>query len=411
MTQEQTLLEQHQQQRSPLISLLVSQRQAADLAATRDQLDQFETIQTAHRNLKPLRTEEIYLFGISVSVGVGSLTIRCKDINLNLELAEEIERSDGSYIVKIPIFKALVKKGNKLATKRADIQRRFLRYASPYWYVTRADMPALRDAIAELLDSADRLRAEALDSYDQQFANYLEKLEQVLIKAGESDPQRIEYLLSLYSNKFPSRQDICACFGVTLEGPIKIPSLVEEAQNNADLAQALATEDKALLDQQTVENRRALQQREEQAIKEMQDYYIESLKESLAVGIRNAQDDAYGLIADMLSSIEKIDDPSRIRTSLKQRLDSKLQQLQTAINYIAACDTDTNLPQFYEQIRQIKVLTTSSVSPETLKATLETLRSRMCSEFEQVFSSSKTGHRALAQFLMFEEPEQPLEDQ
>lgn len=401
--------EEQSEGQSNLIKRLVSDRKAADTAATRSQLEAFEDIQTAHRKLDPLRTDEIYLFGITVEVGVGSLTIRCRDINLNPNLSEEIESANGTYLIRIPIFRGLTKRGTKLATARTRIQKRFLRYAKPYWYVCKKDMSALRDEVFALIALADELRAEAIDLYDTEFAKFLATLEQVLIKAGNFDRDRLEYLLELYSNQFPTRQEILSNFGVTLEGPIRIPSLVEEAATNADLAEQLAREAAAKLHHEAIEAQRETQEREEQAVRDLQDHYIKSLQESFARGIQQAQDDAYGLLADLLGSIERIEDPSRLNGNLKKRLEAKLQQLQTAVNQVAAINNgqlDPKLPEFAEKVRQLKVLTTSSVSPERLKERLEALRSTMTEELEQVFSSPKRGHRALAKWMLIEDEQE-----
>jgi hypothetical protein len=413
-------------QPSALIEHLVSKRQQGDAIAAKSKLEAFETIQTAHRNLDPLRTDEIYLFGISVTVGTGKLTIDCGDIELNPELSEEITAVDGRFTITLPIFKDLSKKATKLSTRRRKIQKK-LRFANPYWYIAKKDLISVRDDIFEtvvtdrdqdkgMLQLLNELKAEALDGYDASFAEFLLNLERVLLKAGKFSRDRIDILLEKYSEQFPTRQEVLENFDVILEGPIKIPSLVEEAKRSADLAEQLNREAAAQLAQENlslqeeaIAAQRKAQAREEEAIAELQTYWVRSVQQSFATGIRKAQDDAYGLLADLLSSIEQVGDPGRINANLRKRLDAKLQELETAVNQIASVNEgnyDARLPDYAEQVRQLKVLTTSSVSPERLQARLNGMRSRMVEELEQVFTSDKRGHKALAKWLIHEDVEE-----
>ncbi|MBW4514536.1 MAG: hypothetical protein KME11_04865 [Timaviella obliquedivisa GSE-PSE-MK23-08B] len=402
--------------KNPLIGRLISDREASDTAATRTQLEKFDDIQTAHRNLDPLRTDEIYLFGISVNIGVGRLTIDCGEIEINPELSEAIASANGRFTITLPIFKDLLKKGSKLATRRRKIQK-FLRFANPYWYVSKKDLVAVRDEIFKTVESdrdqdkgmlqlLNELKAEAMAGYDNAFADFLSELEAVLLKASPFSRDRIDELLERYAEQFPTRQEVLENFNVVLEGPIKIPSLVEEATRNADLAEQLEREEQAQLKRMKTEQAVNVQVKEQAAIAELQAYWIKSVQESFAVGIRNAQDDAYGLIADLLSAIEQVDDPARVNGNLKKRLDGKLRDLETAVNQVASVNEgglDTSLQSFAEQVRQLKVLTTSAVAPERLQERLEDLRSRMTEELEQVFTSDKRGHKALAKWLIYEE--------
>lgn len=441
-----------------LIERLIAERSATDADEMRSRLEAFDNVRTVSRDLDPLRTDEIYLFGISVGVGVGKLTIDCGEIELNSAVSEAIAEADGRWTITLPIFAELTKKGTQLSTRRRKIQEKYLRFARPYWYVSKADMPALRDEIFARIDTdkpqqqgllplAEDLKAEALDMYDEAFAGLLEKVESIGVKAGLSS-DRVEQLLQRAAEQFPTRQEISSNFGVSLEGPVKIPSLVEQAQTNADLAEQLAREQAAhnqqleleieesmlheserlqreelreqerlqnqklqaerRLQQEEIQAREKAQQREQQAIADLQQFWIRSVQESFAVGIKQAQDDGYALLAEILGVIETVDQPGKVHGNLRKRLDTKLRELQTAVNAIARVNEgefDPGLERFAERTRQLAVLTSSSVSPETLQQRLEAMRAQMKDEMQQVFGSPKRGHRALAQWLIDEDEE------
>lgn len=403
--------------RSGAIERIVQMRAGEDARATRNALENFDDIQTANRNLDALRTEEIYLLGISVGVGVGRLTIDCGEIEINPGMSDAIARAEGRWTITLPVYKELSKKGTQLSTRRSKIQKKYLRFARPYWYCSRADLPALRDEIFGVVESdrpqdkgllqlADELRAEALDTYDEAFGSFLENLEEVLLRAGKFSEDELEGLLQKYAEQFPSRQDILNSFGVTLEGPIKIPSLAEEANSNADIAEAIAREQAAQITakQQEVDQQRIAD--EQAAIAQLQQFWIQSVQESFAVGIKQAQDDAYGLIADILASVEGIEEPGKLHGNLRKRLDGKLRELQTAVNAIAAINDgefDQHLPAFAEKVKQIKTVADSAIAPESLQQRLQGLREEMLGELSAVKSSTRKGHRALAQWMIQEE--------
>lgn len=408
--------------RERLISALVSDR-ALRTDQGEGEIEAGFEMRTAHRDLRAIRTEQIFLLNIEVRVGVGSVKINCDEIDLNPNVSEAIARAEGRWTITLPVFGDLVKAGTQLQTRRRKIQDQYLRWARPYWYVSRVDMPALRDEIfvsvdtdknqqKSLMQLADELRARALEQYDEAFQKFSGDLYDILSRAGfEGD--RLEDLAWRYAEAFPSRDKISQSFGVSLEGPIRIPSLVEEAERNADLATQLAREQAALnsLSEEQLQAeqqlaRRAARLKEEQAIAQLQQYWIQEVQKSFAAGIRQAQDDAYGLLAEMLSTIQRVDDSGRLNNSLKKKLDSKLQQLQTAVNQISAVNEgefDPTLQAFTERVRQLKVLTTSSVSPDALQQRIDAIRQSMIEEMDEIFSSQRKGHRALAKWLICEE--------
>jgi len=442
-----------------LIQHLIAERSATDADEMRSRLAAFDDVRTVSRDLDPLRTDEIYLFGIAVGVGVGKLTIDCGEIELNSAVSEAIAEADGRWTITLPIFAELTKKGTQLSTRRRRIQEKYLRFARPYWYVSAADMPALRDEIFQRIDTdkpqqqgllplAEDLKAEALDMYDEAFEGLLHKVEDIGVKAGLSS-DRIEQLLQKAADQFPTRQEITSNFGVSLEGPVKIPSLVEQATTNAELAEQLAREQTAInqqlelemqesllhqserlqreelrererlqtrklqadrrLQQEEIDAKAKAQAREQQAIADLQQFWIRSVQESFAVGIKQAQDDGYALLAEILGVIETVDQPGKVHGNLRKRLDTKLRELQTAVNAIASVNEgefDPSLERFAERTRQLAVLTSSNVSPDTLQQRLQAMRTEMTDELHQVFGSPKRGHRALAQWLIEEDDEE-----
>lgn len=314
-----------------IVTRLVRERSETDAAQARSSLENFETIQTAQRDIDPLRTDEIYIFDMSVGVGCGKLKIDCGEIELDSSVSEAIAEADGRWTITIPIFRELTRKGTQLSTRRKAIQKKFLRFARPYWYVSKSDMPALRDEIftpvetdkpqqKALMQLADELRGEALDIYDDAFSEFLHNVSRIGRKAKLSE-DKLTVLLTHAAGQFPTRQEILSNFGVFLEGPIKIPSLREEAERDAQLAEAIAREQAAQvqqleltleqerieaelrlqreqvsaremlqrhqieadrrLQQQEIEARQKAQQREEEAVRQLQDSGLEVFRKAL----------------------------------------------------------------------------------------------------------------------------------
>lgn len=407
---------------SDTIKTLVSQRSAKSRTAE-SAAESFNNPLTAHRNIEVIRTEEIYLFGITVVTGCGKISIDCGNkLKFNPELSEAVSEQAGNYLIQLPVFKELSKKGAKLSSRRAKIQEKYLRYARPYWYVNKKDMPALRDEICLYVDAskesekslmqlADELRSEALENYDDAHTEFLVGLEKIF-RRSNLHPDEVSRLLMEYDAYFPSQEKITNNFGVLLEGPIKIPSLVEEAQRNADLAEALAREAAAEnhtlrqeIERQTLNAERDAQLRQEQAIRELEQQWINSVQSSFAQGIEDARDEGYLFMAQMLERIEGVD-PADLTKRTKDYLDGKLRSLQTCLNTLNSVlvndeHPDPVLKRFAEVSRQLKVLTTASVDRERVQQRLNALREQMRDELAGMVAGSQSkGHRAIAKWMI-----------
>jgi hypothetical protein len=407
------------------ISGLVAQRSTR--ANSSEQVaENFSNTVTAHRNIEAIRTEEVFLFGVSVYTATGNLVLDCSDdLEMNPELGKVVKESDGRFTISVPVFPELKKAGTKLSSKRAAIQKKYLRYARPYWYVCKDNMPALRDDLLKedptgeddgLFPMCEKLRQQALDLYDDAHRSFLERFERIL-RGANLPEEKISYLLAKYDENFPSPDKIRDVFGVILEGPIRIPSLVEEATRSAEMAEQLERESRAdyYRMQQEIENsvlnaEREAQQRQESAVRELEQYWIKSIQESFAEGIERAKDDGFTFMAQILERMETID-PADMNNRTKGYFEARMRELQTCLDTLNSVQVngehpDPLLQRFAEVTRQLKVLSTSSVSKEKLQARINKLRDAMRDELGEVLSrSSVKGHRAIAKWMILAEEE------
>ena len=217
---------------NPLIKRLVQERASQDA-----------TPQTIERNFDLLKTDRYYHFNITVKAGVSKVNVVCdRALALDPSRSKAVRETKHDYRISIPVFRKVDRWRNQLIARRAAIQKSFMHFSDPYWYVTADDLPELRDEVRGLFQMADRLRTQVLAGYNKAFERFLVALERELGRASNgSEVERDRWLESL-SHQFPSRLEVTHNFGVRLEGPMPLELLVEAMEKSQQMGMKGAIE-------------------------------------------------------------------------------------------------------------------------------------------------------------------------
>ena len=202
---------------NPLIKKLVQERASQDA-----------TPQAIERNFDILKTDRYYHFNITVKAGVSKVNVICdRALALDPSRSKAVRETKHDYRISIPVFQKVDRWRNQLTTRRALIQKHFMQFCDPYWYVAVDDLPELRDEVRGLFQMADRLRNQMLKGYDRAFERFLVALERELRKAGRLSKGKRDRALKSLSGQFPSRLEVTRNFGIRLEGPMPLELLLE----------------------------------------------------------------------------------------------------------------------------------------------------------------------------------------
>lgn len=360
-----------------LIEDLVSRRKTEDES-------QSKTIQERKRNLELIRDKAIYMLSISVHTGSFRVTIDCRDLGVNDEFTDAVEAGEGKHIIRIPIFAELVKSGTRLASMRARIQKKMV-YSEPYWFCPEEQMDAVSQGVSELLAACEELRAEALTAYDEGYTDYLRRVAAILVRVTPED--QLEEKLEEYAGLFPTREDVENNFRVEIQGPIRVPSLIEQSGEDARLAANLAQETEA-------RQRLELLEAENQATRQLQAEWSNSIRESLSQSLASARDEILGTVADTLERLEGVE-PGRIPKQMERALNTNLQRLEALVSF------DSSLSDLVQRTNELRQVATTSISPESLQERLNRFKANLQQEAESLRGTGK-GHKALAQWMIID---------
>ncbi len=126
---------------------------------------------------------------------------------------------------------------NKLQARQKIIYNRYTVLSEPFRLVHESTLPKALEAIEEMILEADTLRDEILEAYEEEYTGFLEWAYQVLTEAALEQTE-ISAALRHYAEAYPTKADLQQnSLRVLVEGPIKVPSLLEDAKREeAELA-------------------------------------------------------------------------------------------------------------------------------------------------------------------------------
>jgi hypothetical protein len=321
-------------------------------------------VERKQRSWSRLAKEPIYLLKLTVKVGPQSLKLDGSHLGIADNVLQLLERAArGGYAAKIS--HRLRDAANKLQARQKIIYNRYTVSSEPFRMVHESALPKAMEAIEEMLAEADVLRTEMLEAYEVEYTAFLEWVCQVLAAAA-IEPDEVETALRQYADAYPSKEELQTnSLHVVVEGPIKIPSLLERSQQEAELAQQQAAREATEVERQKLK----LLQRSQ-----------ETLQQTLLSTLYDAQvrsfEEANAKLAQLLESfnLEGVDATSRTG----QKWETLISRLQVLAQY------DSNLKPIIEKAEQLgQLYLTDSLNLEAVQNLLEDFRAMLKDRVQQ----------------------------
>lgn len=351
----------------PVSEELVSHLLAEKLAG------EFQPRHRQQKRLLDFSSETLYMIGLSITIGVSTSKLDWDSLNLKSELSGRLKKGNVS-LPSIQVFPELRTRGNKLRGMWREAEK-YLQYAEPYWFCREQNLPEILEVAQNILDTAEEFRQELKDNYSQHFEDYIQRLGDVLLAAKLSNEKRVE-LLSFYAGKFPSMEDLDDYLTVVLQGPVRIPSLAEQAAADAELARELA--DKEISEQRL---------REVQALSELQKQWILGVQEQFAKAGEDLHSEFKNLILHSLTKMESTG-TARMTSTRLEKLKSNLERLEVLLQF------DSSLYDLYTQVQGLALEFTSGSNQddddESLKSRIDAIKASLEAPEDLPTQSSKS---------------------
>ena len=351
---------------SGLIAQAVSQRQAENLHPEGP-----KTLAT-NKLLAALKTQAVYTMAITVNVGRARAQVSWDTLNLTSELISTLTQA-GATCPTLDVFRGLSKRGTSLKSAKESLQDTYLTYGGGLWFCREADLPAVAERIAGMQALATELREELAEIYDGEFQAYLQRVGAVLAAAGLTANDAATVLDRLAA-QFPTLAQAQDGFGVTIDGPYRIPSFTEQAaQDNTLAAEVLASS-------------------ELQALAELQEQYKSRIQSAIADATTQAKDSIYALIADQLERCAGLD-AKGLNPRSARKMSETLEILQRKLDF------NQDLAGLVGDIESATQAAKTGQHEELARAIGE-LRNKLAGDIDQIKASSSTGHRKIAAFML-----------
>ncbi|MCC5640164.1 hypothetical protein LC593_30905 [Nostoc sp. CHAB 5844] len=280
--------------------------------------------QTASRTLSKkqiqwnkLKSEPIYLLRLTVRVGVQTLRLSGLHLGINEQVMQMLE-DQASCGYRANTSQRLKDAAHKLQARQKIIYNSYTVLSEPFRLVHEASLPDALEAIDLMQQEAHQLRQEIVAAHEEEFTAFLSWAYQILTKT-HLEPKAIEAALTYYADAYPTQEDVEQCLQVVVEGPIKIPSLIEDAQAQVTQAQ-----------QHIAEQALKIEQSKLALIRRAQETLEQTLLSTLYDAQTRSRDEAYGKLAQLLSSMTCSGEEPTLRTiqkwqTLQQRLETLTQ--------------------------------------------------------------------------------------
>ncbi len=337
-------------------------------------------IKKKRRPWDKLRDQPVYLLSMTVKVGAQSLKLEGMHLGINEQVMQLLEDAAlGGY--RATVSQKLKDAAHKLQARQKIIYNQYTVLSEPFRLVHEASLPDALKAIEEMQEEANTLRQDIIDAYEEEFTKFLHWAHQVLTQAN-LESTLIETALTQYADAYPTQEDFQECLRVIVEGPVKIPSLIEDAREQAEQTKQRSSEEATQLERQKL----ALLSRSQ-----------ETLQQTLLSTLYDAQtrstDEAYGKLAELLESFAVNFEDATSRTGQKwATLQSRLEVLS---------QYDPKLEPIVQQTSQIQsLLLSDNPNLDEVQTLMENFRSMLKERLKQ--DSSSAGAAQLAKALAFD---------
>lgn len=266
-----------------------------------------------------LATEPLYLLKLNVKVGIQTLKLEGQHLGIEDRVMNLLqENAGGGYRAKLGA--KLKNAASKLQARQKIIYNRYTVISEPFRLIHESSLPQALAEIEEMKQQADTLRQELLESYPEEYRMFLEWVESIL-KAANLDAQDISNALAAYAASYPTPDEIeRKSLQILVEGPIKIPSLLEESKHRAQEA-----ENRAKITQEQLEKQKL------SLLARSQEQLEQTLIASLYDAKVRSQDEANSKLGELLVSYRTKGQDATSRT--EQKWDTLTQRLEVLAQY------------------------------------------------------------------------------
>ncbi|MBD2305673.1 hypothetical protein H6G17_09105 [Chroococcidiopsis sp. FACHB-1243] len=317
-----------------------------------------------------LEKEPIYLLKLTVKVGVQSLKLDGSHLGIGDDVLRLLEsEAKGGYAAKIN--HRLKDAATKLQARQKIIYNRYTLLSEPFRFVHESVLPDALEAIEGMMAEADSLRQGILATYESEYAGFLSWVEQVL-KAAALEPKAIELALRQYAGAYPTQKELQVnSLQILVEGPIKIPSLLERSEREAEVQRQQAEAEVASVERQKLK----LIERSQQTLQQ-------TLISTLYDAQIRSRDEADAKLAQLLESFNLSGADATSRTG--QKWDTLIARLQVLMQY------DCDLEPVVERARQLGQLYRSdNPDLERVQQHLEDFRAMLKQRVQQQNSTGE----------------------
>ena len=273
----------------------------------------------------------------------------------------------------LTVFQGLREKASKLNSLKARIQRRFMVFAQPYWFIRECDLEKAANEVQTMRESFTKMQNELISDYDVERDEYLLKVGKILRSAGV-EGNELENALSHYLLYFPSQEKVLADFRLEFTGPIRVPSMQEQCEQDAILAES--------------ENRL----NEANIIQQLQIEYTRNIRAKFSSAIDEAKDEIYGILAEQLEKLETIS-TDEVNKRTQNSLQKAIERMSILTGY------DQGLKGIAEHFGAIVSTAKNLDQRSEMFNKISDLRHKLSDEISLISSEGK-GHKALAQWMM-----------
>lgn len=346
-----------------VITQLVEER-SRPFAAMNSTQSTAPKVERKQRQWFRLANAPIYLLKLTVKVGPQSLKLDGSHLGIADNVLQLLESAaGGGYAAKIS--QRLRDAANKLQARQKIIYNRYTVSSEPFRMVHESALPQAMAAVEEMLAEANVLRTEMLEAYEEEYTAFLEWVYQVLAAAA-LEPDEVETALRQYADAYPSKEELqINSLHVVVEGPIKIPSLLERSQQEAELAQ-----------QQAASVATEVEREKLKLLQRAQETLQQTLLSTLYDAQIRSRDEASAKLAQLLESFNLEGADATSRTG--QKWETLISRLQVLTQY------DPNLEAVVSKAHQLgQLYLTDSPNLETVQVLLDDFRAMLKERIQQ----------------------------
>lgn len=330
-----------------------------------------------------IKTESIHALSLAINVGASDIKVSFEDLGFDEEDSKR-KREAQLKSTTLVVFPQLRQYGNKLGAIKKELQDKFMISGSKrWWFVLDSRVDALWEAIqSDLIPACDIFREEILASYSDARESYRARVIEAF--AGRFDLKKQDELMIKYLAKFPSPSDVASRFYVSIDGPIRISSILEDA----------AVAEKA-------------------SILALHKVWRESIMESLQGSLRSAEAEIYELVSELTERMESksagsLSDTARKRfEEITNRLtllvdfNQSLEEIASSAPLLAAQSTLAAVNEYETMSSKDLSARDSCLSHMMLKKKLNGLKQALKGEIELQMKAE--GHRSLGKWMIDDE--------